>query len=63
FNKAIEMTPRQANYYAYRGKVLNHLRRYREAIEDYKTALALDPNLDEAKNGLKEAQQKQNKKQ
>ncbi len=43
-NRAIDLEPTFAQEYFYRGVIQSSMSRYRKAIEDYRAALALNPN-------------------
>lgn len=45
YNKAISLAPDDADYYASRGLVFEKLKRYDEAVEDFRSALARDSNF------------------
>jgi len=43
FNKAIELNPKNPNFYTYKGNTLLNLQRFEEAIASYDKAIELDP--------------------
>lgn len=51
-DKSIELFPQQAGYHANRAQVLAAAGRWEEAVEGYRKALSIDPNLIEALNNL-----------
>lgn len=51
-NRAIKIHPTYKNAYLLRGNVYYYQRKYEEAIADFKTAIAIDPNYAEAKKNL-----------
>jgi tetratricopeptide (TPR) repeat protein len=55
FDMALEINPRSDSAWSWKGKALNHLRRYAEAIVCFDKALAIRPVATEPRNGKAEA--------
>ncbi|HRI61363.1 MAG TPA: TIR domain-containing protein [Saprospiraceae bacterium] len=62
FNQAIMLDPKLASAYYYRGIANEKLGYYSEARWDYQKTLSIDPNYEDAKNNLKNLEEKMNKK-
>ena len=61
FNQAIMLDPKLASAYYDRGFAKEKLGHYSEAIWDYKKTLSIDPNNENAKNNLKNLEEKMKK--
>ena len=62
FNQAIMLDPKLASAYYHRGLANEKLGYYSEARWDYKKSLSIDPNNEDAKNNLKNLEEKTKKK-
>ena len=53
YNKAIDMNPDFVEAYYYRGNAYIKLRQYEKALVDYNSAIAINPNYENAVNNRK----------
>ncbi|RME81405.1 MAG: tetratricopeptide repeat protein, partial [Planctomycetota bacterium] len=62
FSKVLQLTPKNATAYFYRGNSYLSLNQYGEAIQDYKKAIALNPSFSSAYYNIACAYARQNQK-
>ena len=53
--RAVDLSPKDTGYRANLGSACYHLKRYDDAIREFREALRLDPNNAGARDGLGEA--------
>ena len=56
YQKALEITPNNADILLGLGVIMQKRRQYREAKQHYENALLLEPNLEEARQNLRDIQ-------